>query len=147
MGILILDGVIEEIGYGSYSNGDRTLSFIKINGKRVKNIVCDDFMRSFLKVGKKVKLSLVPRLLGTHTLYAAQLADGEVVMLSVVRPVSMLIGLTIGIMLLLSPLFIGVLKTTQSIGFSALIYACIGTAVAYFLMRNHFKARLVFGKA
>jgi hypothetical protein len=146
VGIIILDGVIEEIGFGSYAEGERTLSFIKVNGRRVKNVVCDDFMRSFLKVGRNVKLSLVPGILGTHTLYAAKLADGEVVMLSPVKPVSMVIALSVWMMVLLSPLFIGVLKSTHSIGFSMIIYGLIGVTVAYLILRNHFKARLVFGK-
>lgn len=147
MGILILDGVIEEIGFGSYSDGERTLSFVKVNGTRVKNVVCDDFMRSFIKVGRTVKLALVPRIMGTHTLYAAQLADGEVVKLSAVKPVAMTFALAVGIMVLLSPLFIGVLKATHSIGFALVIFALIGGSLAYFLLRNHFKARRVFDKS
>lgn len=147
MGIIILDGVVEEIGFGSYSEGERTLSFIKVDGKRIKNVVCDDFMRSFLKVGRSVKLSLVPGLLGTHTLYAAKLEDGEVVMLSSVKPVSMVIALSVGIMVLLKPLFIGVLKWTHSIGLSMIIYGLIGVSLTYFILRNHFEARLVFGKS
>lgn len=146
MGIIILDGVVEEIGFGSYSEGERTLSFIKVNGRRVTNIVCDDFMRSFLKVGRTVKLSLVPGILGAHTLYAAKLADGEVVMRSPVKPVSMVLALSAGIMVLLSPLFIGVLKSTHFIGFSMIIYCLIGVTVAYLILRNQFKARVVFGK-
>lgn len=147
MGIMILDGVVEEIGFGSYAEGERTLSFIKVDGKRIKNVVCDDFMRSFLKVGRTVKLSLVPGILGAHTLYVAKLEDGEVVMLSSVKPVSMVIALSVGILVLLSPLFIGVLKWTHSIGLSMIIYGLIGVSLAYFILRNHFKARLVFGKS
>jgi len=147
VGIIILDGVVEEIGFGSYSEGEKTLSFIKVDGKRIKNVVCDDFMRSFLKVGRTVKLSLVPGILGAHTLYAAKLEDGEVVMLSSVKPVSMVIALSVGIMVLLSPLFIGVLKWTHSIGLSMIIYGLIGVRLAYFILSNHFKARLVFGKS
>jgi hypothetical protein len=146
VGIIILDGVVEEIGFGSYSEGERTLSFIKVNGRRIKKVVCDDFMRSFLKVGRTVKLSLVPGILGTHTLYAAKLEDGEVVMLSSVKPVSMVIALGVGIIVLLSPFFIGVLKATHSIGFSMIIFGLIGISSAYLILRNHFKARLIFGK-
>ena len=146
MGILILDGVVEEIGFGSYSDSERTLSFVKVNGTRVKNVVCDDYMRSFIKVGRTVKLAMVPRILGTHTLYAAQLADGEVVKLSAVKPVAMTIAMAVGIIALLSPLFIGVLKATHSIGFALLIFGLIGWSLAYFLLRSHFKARRVFDK-
>jgi hypothetical protein len=147
LSILIVDGVIEEIGYGSYSEGERTLSFIKINGTRVKNVVCDDFMRSFLKVGRQVKLSLVPRIFGTHTLYSAQLADGEVVKLSAVKPIAMTFALSVGIMVLLSPFFIGVLRATHSIGLSLCIFAALGSAMAYLVLRSHFKARRVFDKS
>lgn len=147
LSILIVNGVIEEIGYGSYSEGERTLSFIKVNGTRVKNVVCDDFMRSFLKVGRQVKLSMVRSILGNHTLYSAQLADGEVVRLTAVKPVAMTIALSVVVMLLLSPLFIGVLKATHSIGLSLCFLALLGGGVAYLILRRHFKARRVFDQA
>jgi ABC-type sulfate transport system permease component len=84
--------------------------------------------------------------MGTHTLYAAQLADGEVVKLSVVKRVAMTIAMAVGIMVLLSPRFIGVLKATHSIGVALVIFGFIGWSLAYFLLRNHFKARRVFDK-
>ncbi|MBN3968471.1 hypothetical protein IMW75_24765 [Pseudomonas gregormendelii] len=146
MALVILDGVIQEIGFGSYVDGQRVISFVKINGVRAKNVVCDDYMRSFLVVGRKVKLALVRRLLGANVLYSAQLEDGEIVCKDKALPVvqTMMIGL--GFTLLLSPIFIAIVRATGSILVSLIILLGVGMSVAYFVMRDHFKARKVFSQ-
>jgi ABC-type Fe3+ transport system permease subunit len=47
----------------------------------------------------------------------------------------------------LSPFFIGVLRATHSIGLSLCIFAVLGSAMAYLVLRSHFKARRVFDKS
>lgn len=144
MALVILDGVIQEIGFGSYIDGQRIISFVKINGNRVKNIVCDDYMRSFLVVGIKVKLALVRRLQGVHILYSAQLEDGEVVCKGKALPVAWVIMLGLAFSLLLSPVFVAILRATNSILVSLIMLVGVGVFVAYLIMRDHFKARKVF---
>lgn len=144
MALVILDGVIQEIGFGSYVDGQRVISFVKINGVRTRDIVCDDFMRSFLVVGRKVKLALVRRLLGMSILYSAQLEDGEVVYKDKGLPIVMVFMLGLGFSLLLSPVFVAILHATHSILVSLLILFSAGMGMAYVVMRDHFKARKVF---
>ncbi|AZE47748.1 hypothetical protein C4K04_2064 [Pseudomonas chlororaphis] len=144
MALVILDGVIQEIGFGSYVDGQRIISFVKINGTRVKDIVCDDYMRSFLIVGKKVKLALVRRLQGVHILYSVQLDDGEVVCKDKALPVVWVMMLGLAFSLLLSPLFIIILRGTNSILISLVILVGVGTFISYLIMKDHFKARNVF---
>ncbi|MDI1332415.1 hypothetical protein [Pseudomonas sp.] len=146
MALVILDGVIQEIGFGSCVDHQRVISFVKINGQRVKNIVCDDYMRSFLVVGRKVKLALVRRWLGANILYSAQLEDGEVVYKDKALPMVQVMMTGIGISLLLSPIFIGIVRATHSIMVSLVILVGAGIGIAYFIMRDHFKARTVFGR-
>jgi len=144
MALVILDGVIQEIGFGSYVDGQRVISFVKINGIRTRDIVCDDYMRSFLVVGKKVKLALVRRLLGMSILYSAQLEDGEVVYKDKGLPVVMVMMLGLGFSLLLSPIFMMILHATHSIIISLLILIGAGMGIAHMVMRDHFKARKAF---
>ncbi|WP_415755981.1 hypothetical protein [Pseudomonas sp. LT1P18] len=144
MALVILDGVIQEIGFGSYVDGQRVISFVKINGVRIRDIVCDDYMRSFLVVGKKVKLALVRRFLGPHILYSAQLEDGEVVNKDKGLPIVMVMMVGLAFSLLLSPVFIGILRATNSILFSLIILIGAGMSIAYLVMKDHFKARKVF---
>ena len=144
MALVILDGVIQEIGFGSYIDGQRIISFVKINGVRVRDIVCDDYMRSFLVVGRTVKLALVRRLQGVHILYSAQLEDGEIVCKDKGLPVVLVIMLGFAFSLLLSPIFITILRATDSILVSLIILVGAGVGVAYIVMRDHFKARKVF---
>ncbi len=146
MALVILDGVIQEIGVGSYVNYQWVLSFVKVNGARVKDVVCDDFMRSFLKVGKKVKLALVRRLTGANILYSAQLDDGEVVTRGKALPMVQAMMIGFGISLLLSPIFMGIIRATDSILFSVLILVGSGMTISYLAMRDHFRARKVFHK-
>ena len=146
MALVILDGVIQEIGFGSYVDGQRVISFVKINGVRVKDVICDDYMRSFLIVGKKVKLALVRRLLGHNILYSAQLEDGEVVYKDKALPVVWVMMHGFAFSLLLSPIFIAILRTTQSILASLIILTGAGMGISYFVMRDHFKARKVFNE-
>lgn len=144
MALVILDGVIQEIGFGSYIDGQRIISFVKINGVRVRDIVCDDYMRSFLVVGRTVKLALVRRLQGVHILYSAKLEDGEVVCKDKGLPVVLVMMLGFAFSLLLSPMFIAILRTTDSILVSLIILVGAGMGGAYLVMRDHFKARKVF---
>lgn len=144
MAVVILDGVIQEIGFGSYIDGQRIISFVKINGVRVKDIVCDDYMRSFLVVGRKVKLALVRRLQGVHILYSAKLEDGEVIYKDKGLPIVLVIMLGFAFSLLLSPIFIAILRTTHSILVSLIILIGAGMGVAYLVMKDHFKARKIF---
>lgn len=146
MALVILDGVIQEIGVGSYVNHQWVLSFVKVNGTRVKDVVCDDFMRSFLKVGKKVKLALVRRWSGTNILYSAQLDDGEVVSRGKALPMVQAMMIGFGISLLLSPIFMGIIRATDSILLSLLILVGAGMTISYLAMKDHFKARKVFHK-
>lgn len=146
MALVILDGVIQEIGFGSYVDGQRVISFVKINGVRVKDVICDDYMRSFLVVGRKVKLALVRRLLGHNILYSAQLEDGEVVYKDKAVPVVWVLMLGFAFSLLLSPVFIGVLKVTHSILVSLIILVGTGMGISYFVMKDHFRARKIFTK-
>jgi hypothetical protein len=144
MALVILDGVIQEIGFGSYVDGQRVISFVKINGIRTRDIVCDDYMRSFLVVGKKVKLALVRRLLGMSILYSAQLEDGEVVYKDKGLPVVMVMMVGLAFSLLMSPSFIAILRATNSIIVSLIILIGFGVGIAAFVMRDHFKARKIF---
>jgi hypothetical protein len=144
MALVILDGIIQEIGYGSYVDGQRVISFVKINGVRVKNIVCDDFMRSFLIVGKKVKLSMVRRLFGMNILYSAQLEDGEIVCKEKGLAIAWVVMLGLAFSLLMSPMFIAILRSTNSILFSLIILIGSGMCISYVILRDHFKARKVF---
>lgn len=144
MALVILDGVIQEIGFGSYIDGQRIISFVKISGVRVKDVVCDDYMRSFLVVGRTVKLALVRRLQGVHVLYSAQLEDGEIVSKGKGLPVAWVIMLGFAFSLLMSPIFIAILRATQSIMVSLIILVGTGMGIAYFVMKDHFKARKVF---
>jgi hypothetical protein len=144
MALVILDGVIQEIGLGSYIDGQRIISFVKINGVRVKDVVCDDYMRSFLVVGRTVKLALVRRLQGVHVLYSAQLENGEVVCKDKGLPIVMVMMLGFAFSLLLSPIFIAILRATHSILVSLIILVGTGMGIAYFVMKDHFKARKVF---
>lgn len=146
MALVILDGVIQEIGFGSYIDGQRIISFVKINGVRVKDVVCDDYMRSFLIVGRQVKLALVRRLQGVHILYSAQLDDGEIVYKNKGLPVVLVMMLGFAFSLLLSPIFIAILRATNFILVSLVILVGAGMGIAYFIMRDHFKARKVFGR-
>lgn len=144
MALVILDGVIQEIGFGSIVEGQRVISFVKINGVRTRDIICDDYMRSFLVVGRKVKLALVRRLLGMSILYSAQLEDGEVVYKDKAVPVVWVLMLGFAFSLLLSPVFIGILRATHSILVSLIILVATGMGISYFVMKDHFKARKVF---
>ncbi|OWP72946.1 hypothetical protein [Pseudomonas sp. K2I15] len=144
MALVILDGVIQEIGVGSSIDGQRIVSFVKINGVRIKDVICDDYMRSFLVVGKKVKLALVRRLQGVHVLYSAQLDDGEVVTSGKALPVAQVMMVGFAFSLLLSPIFIAILRATNSIVMSLIILIGAGMGMAYFIMKDHFKARKVF---
>lgn len=144
MAIVILDGVIQEIGFGSYIEGQRIISFVKINGVRVKDVICDDYMRSFLVVGRTVKLALVRRLQGVHVLYSAQLEDGEIVAKGKGLAIAWVIMLGFAFTLLMSPIFIAILRTTHSIMVSLIILVGTGMGIAYFVMKDHFKARKVF---
>ncbi|MEO4017536.1 hypothetical protein [Pseudomonas rossensis] len=146
MALVIHDGLIEEIGLGSYDSGERMISFVKINGKRIRNVSCDDYTRSFLKVGAKVKLALVRRIFGTHTLYSIQLQDGEVISQSRAWPIFLVCMFGLAIALLMSPFFIIILKATQSILMSVMVFVLFGLSAAYLMLKDHFKARLVFGK-
>lgn len=145
MALVICDGLIEEIGFGSYDQGERTLSFVKINGKRIKNVSCNDYTRSFLKVGAKVKLALVRRIFGTHTLYAIQLEDGEVINESRTWPIFLVCMFGLAITLLMSPFFVVILKATHSILMSVVVFILIGLSAAFLMLKDHFKARLAFG--
>lgn len=147
MALVILDGIIQEIGYGSFVDGQRVISFVKINNVRVKDVICDDYMRSFLVVGRKVKLSLARSLFGANILYSAQLEDGEVVNKNKALPVVRVMMLGFAFSLLLSPVFIAILRTTNSILVSLMILVGAGMGIAYFVMRDHFKARKVFTSA
>jgi len=144
MALLILDGTIQEIGYGSFVDGQRVISFVKINNVRVKDVICDDFMRSFLVVGRKVKLAMARSLYGANILYSAQLEDGEVVYKNKALPVVRVMMLGFAFSLLLSPVFIAILRATNSILVSLLILVGAGMGIAYLVMRDHFKARKVF---
>ncbi|MFJ2684228.1 hypothetical protein ACIOYV_10855 [Pseudomonas sp. NPDC087342] len=144
MALIILDGVIQEIGFGSIVDGQRVISFVKLNGVRTRDIVCDDYMRSFLVVGKKVKLALVRRLLGMSILYSVKLEDGEVFYKDKGLPVVMVFMLGVGFSLLLSPIFMMIIHATHSILVSLLILVGAGMGMAYVVMRDHFKARKVF---
>lgn len=146
MALVIHDGLIEEIGLGSYDSGERMISFIKINGQRIKNVSCDDYTRSFLKVGAKVKLALVRRIFGTHTLYSIQLQDGEVISQSRAWPIFLVFMFGLAIALLMSPFFILILKATHSILTSLVVFILIGLGSAYLMLKDHFSARLAFGK-
>lgn len=146
MALVILDGMIEELGLASFVNGERVLSFVKINGKRIKNVSCDDYIRSFLKIGSKVKLALVRRLFGTHILYAVQLESGEVINRSKAWPIFMVCMFGLAISLLLSPFFVAALKVTHSILMSLIIFVLIGLGSAYLILKDHFKARLALGR-
>lgn len=146
MALVILDGLIEELGLASYVKGERMLSFVKINGTRIRNVSCDDYIRSFLKVGTKVRLALVRRLFGTHMLYSIQLEDGEVISRSKAWPIFIVCMFGLAITLLMSPLFIAVLKATNSILTSIIVLILIGFGTAYLLVKDHFKARLALGK-
>lgn len=145
MALVIHDGLIEEIGFGSYDSGERMLSFVKINGIRVRNVNCDDYTRSFLKVGSKVKLAFVRRVLGTHDLYAIRLESGEVISQSKVRPIFLVLMLGLALALLASPFFLVILRATNSILMALIIFLFIGFGAAYLILKDHFKARLAFG--
>lgn len=147
MALVILDGVIQEIGFGSYVDGQRVISFVKIDGVRIRDIVCDDYMRSFLVVGKKVKLALVRRLLGMSILYSAQLEDGEIVYKDKGLPIVMVMMLGLGFSLLLSPIFMAILHATHSILVSLIILVGTGMGIAYLVMKDHFKARKILKTA
>lgn len=147
MALLILDGTIQEIGYGSFVDGQRVISFVKINNVRVKDVICDDYMRSFLVVGRKVKLSMARSLYGANILYSAQLEDGEVVYKNKALPVVRVMMLGFAFSLLLSPVFIAILRATNSILVSLIILVGTGMGIAYLVMRDHFKARKVFSSA
>lgn len=147
MALLILDGTIQEIGYGSFVDGQRVISFVKINNVRVKDVICDDYMRSFLVVGRKVKLSMARSLYGANILYSAQLEDGEVVYKNKALPVVRVMMLGFAFSLLLSPVFIAILRATNSILVSLMILVATGMGIAYLVMRDHFKARKVFSSA
>ncbi|AXA56691.1 hypothetical protein ACNT2N_26640 [Pseudomonas thivervalensis] len=146
MALVVLDGMVEELGLASYVNGERMLSFVKINGRRIKNVSCDDYTRSFLKVGLKVRLALVRRIFGTHILYAIRLENGEVISRSRAWPIFLVCMFGLAIDLLMSPLFIMILKATHSILMSLISFILIGLGLAYVILKDHFKARLVFGK-
>jgi hypothetical protein len=145
MALVICDGYIEEIGFGTYDQGERTLSFVKINGARIKNVSCDDYIRSFLKVGTKVRLALVRRLFGTHILYSIQLESGEVISRSRAWPIFIVCMFGLAITLLMSPFFIVILKATHSVLTSLIMFVLIGLGAAYLLVKDHFKARLALG--
>ena len=145
MALVICDGLIEELGLASYVKGERMLSFVKINGMRIKNVSCDDYVRSFLKVGIKVRLALVRRLFGTHILYSIQLENGEIISRSRAWPIFIVCMFGLAITLLMSPFFIVILKATNSILTSLVVYILIGLGAAYLIVKDHFKARLALG--
>ncbi|EJN19603.1 hypothetical protein PMI36_04691 [Pseudomonas sp. GM79] len=147
MALVILDGMIEELGLASYVKGERMLSFVKISGERIRNVSCDDYTRSFLKVGVKVKLALVRRFFGTHILYAIRLENGEVINRSRAWPIFIVCMFGLAIALLMSPLFVMILKATHSILTSLFVFIFIGLGAAYLMVRDHFKARLAFGNS
>ena len=144
MALVILEGMIQEIGFGSYIDGQRVISFVKIDGVRLRDVICDDYMRSFLVVGRTVKLALVRRLQGVHILYSAKLEDGEVVCKDKGLPVVLVMMLGFAFSLLLSPVFIAILRASGSILLSLIILVGIGIGGAYLIMKDHFKARKVF---
>lgn len=145
MALVILDGLIEELGLASYVKGERVLSFVKINGTRIKNVSCDEYIRSFLKIGTKVRLALVRRLFGTHILYSIQLENGEVISRGRAWPIFIVCMFGLAITLLMSPFFIVILKATHSILTSLIVFILLGLGAAYLLVKDHFKARLALG--
>lgn len=145
MALVICDGLIEELGLASYVNGEYILSFVKINGARIKNVSCDTYLRSFLKVGIKLKLALVRRFFGNYVLYSVQLDGGEVVSRSRAWPIFIVCMFGLAITLLLSPFFMVVLKATHSILMSFILLILIGFGASYVMVKDHFKARLALG--
>jgi hypothetical protein len=76
--IRILEGTIQEVGLGSVVDGeDYAISFIKLNGERIRDIGCDKFLRSFIKKDASVKLSIAKGWF-SHEILAIKLPDGEV---------------------------------------------------------------------
>jgi hypothetical protein len=77
-------------------------------------------------------------------LYSAQLENGEVVCKDKGLPIVMVMMLGFAFSLLLSPIFIAILRATHSILVSLIILVGTGMGIAYFVMKDHFKARKVF---
>lgn len=77
--VRVVEGTIQEVGLSSVEDGDEyMLSFIKLNGERIRDIGCEKFVRSFIKEGATVKLSIAKGWL-SHEVSAVQLTDGEVI--------------------------------------------------------------------
>ncbi|MNI19881.1 hypothetical protein D3C73_733300 [compost metagenome] len=146
MALVICEGLIEELGLASYANGEYILSFVKVNGTRIKNVSCDTYLRSFLKVGIKLRLALVRRFFGNHVLYSVQLEGGEVVSRSRAWPIFIVCMFGLAMTLLLSPFFMVFLKATHSILMSLILLIFIGLGASYVMVKDHFKARLALGR-
>ena len=78
MAVAVFEGLIEETGNGVIRNGTVTdYEYIKIGGKRIRHIRCQNYLDSMIKPGNTVRLSCV-KSLGKHTVYAVQESNGEV---------------------------------------------------------------------
>lgn len=83
--IRVVEGTIQEIGRESVQEGeDYALSFLKIDGERILDIGCDKFIRSFIKPGVDIKLSIAKGVM-SHEIAAVKLADGELLKASKVQ--------------------------------------------------------------
>ncbi|MCO3639695.1 hypothetical protein FA146_22890 [Pseudomonas aeruginosa] len=76
--IRVVEGTIQEIGREKVTEGEGyEISFIKINGERIRDVGCEKFLRTFLKLDTTVRISIAKGWFA-HEIVAIQLSDGEV---------------------------------------------------------------------
>ncbi|MCP8465891.1 hypothetical protein NK553_18225 [Pseudomonas sp. ZM23] len=147
MGVVTLEGVIEEVGGGHNVDGEANhYEFIKIGGKRIRSVSCDNYLGSFLRVGKNVRLSLAKGMFTGHYLYAVQLVeDGEVLVTSKAKIFAgwFVYAFIWGCVLVIPAAIYGG-YSSNGIG-AGLLWAFGSTFLAYMGVRDGLKARKVFG--
>ncbi|MCJ0877758.1 hypothetical protein MRX33_09450 [Pseudomonas sp. JI-2] len=140
MGILVLEGKISELGNGAVMNGLTEYVFVNIGGKRVRRVITDLYLDSFVKVGAVVRLACA-KSAGRLIVFAVQESNGEITKADL-QPIiqKTFIGFLCGVFL---GAFVGFFTymLTRSISLSVGAYAAVIIGLPYFGSAGFFKAR------
>lgn len=138
--VRVVEGTIQEVGQASVRNGENyDLSFVKVDGERILNIGCDKLIRSFIKPGATLKLSIAKGLVA-HEIAAVRLSDGEVLRASRIDLNASFFYMYLFFMILLTGVGYGIIFKIGWVAF--LIWLFVGSVLLTRYVTNYrYKAR------
>lgn len=73
----IIEGTITEIGNGVMRGNGTKYSFLKIDGKMHRDVITEDFLDSFIRPGRTVRLGIRKTITGQKAVASVQDGSGE----------------------------------------------------------------------